>query len=54
MSWTEESAKIGSGSHDVKIYDEEGFAALRKVCCNILHIFILFSFFKYCYISKNY
>ncbi|KFM67359.1 Translocon-associated protein subunit delta, partial [Stegodyphus mimosarum] len=30
VSWTEDSTKISSGDHGIKIYDEEGFAALRK------------------------
>ena len=30
VSWTEDSSKVASGSQDIKVYDEEGFAALRK------------------------
>ncbi|XP_054712448.1 translocon-associated protein subunit delta-like [Uloborus diversus] len=30
VSWSEDAAKISSGQHNIKIYDEEGFANLRK------------------------
>uniref|UniRef100_A0A4D5RAI4 Translocon-associated protein subunit delta n=1 Tax=Scolopendra viridis TaxID=118503 RepID=A0A4D5RAI4_SCOVI len=30
VSWTEDPKKVSSGEHQVKIYDEEGFALLRK------------------------
>ncbi|XP_054721588.1 translocon-associated protein subunit delta-like [Uloborus diversus] len=30
VSWSEDPAKISSGQHNIKIYDEEGFASLRK------------------------
>lgn len=30
MSWTEEIKTSSSGEHKVRIFDEEGFAALRK------------------------
>jgi len=30
VSWTEEPKKISSGTHTIKVYDEEGYAAVRK------------------------
>jgi len=30
VSWTEDPKKVSSGDHLVKIYDEQGYAALRK------------------------
>lgn len=30
VSWTEELSKSSSGVHEIPVYDEEGFAQLRK------------------------
>jgi len=30
ISWTEEPKKLASGTHTIKVYDEEGYAAVRK------------------------
>ena len=41
VSWTEEHEKAGSGTYSVTIYDEDGFAAVRKVAeikKNCLHL----------------
>jgi len=47
ISWTEEPKKISSGTHTIKVYDEEGYAAVRKAQRNeedssaIPHLFVV-------------
>lgn len=34
VSWTEDIKKVHSGDYDVKLYDEEGYSAIRKAYRN--------------------
>lgn len=45
VSWLEETKKAPRGNFEIKVYDDEGYAAVRKVIANKTHKF-LFQYYK--------